>query len=75
MFMIEIVEGKDQPNEMGKPQYEELGESVGLLLCLLASYFHTARYVVLDYGFCVLKVFIELRRNGIFGCALIKKRG
>jgi hypothetical protein len=41
---------------------------------MLQSYFHTARYIVLDSGFCVLKGIIELRKNGLFGCALIKKR-
>jgi hypothetical protein len=41
---------------------------------MLQSYFHTARYIVLDSGFCVLKGIIELRKNGVFGCALIKKR-
>jgi len=28
----------------------------------------------LDSGFCVLKAIIELKRNGLFGCALVKKR-
>jgi hypothetical protein len=41
---------------------------------MLQSCFHTARYIVLDSGFCVLKGIIELRKNGLFGCALIKKR-
>jgi hypothetical protein len=42
---------------------------------MLQLYFHTARYIVLESGFCVLKAIIELRKNGLFGCALIKNRG
>ena len=33
----------------------------------------TAKIVVLDSGFCVLKGLIELRKKGIFVAALIKK--
>ena len=40
---------------------------------MLQSYFHTARYIVLDSGFCVLKAIIKVQKNGLFGCALIKK--
>ena len=41
---------------------------------MLSPYFGTGRYIVLDSGFCVLKAIVELKRNGLFGCALIKKR-
>ena len=41
---------------------------------MLQSYFHTARYIVLDSGFCVLKAIIKLQKNGLFGCVLIKKQ-
>ena len=73
MFVIELVEGKDSPPQIAK-QFKEHGKTAGLLLPMLQSYFHTARYIVLDSGFCVLKGIIELRKNGLFGCALIKKR-
>jgi hypothetical protein len=73
MFVIELVEGKDAPPQMSK-QFSQHGKTAGLLLRMLQSYFHTARYIVLDSGFCVLKGIIELRKNGLFGCALIKKR-
>ena len=75
MTSIELVEGKDRPQEIGAPEYEDLGgKTVGLLLRLLKNYFGSARYVVLDSGFCVLKALIELKRKGVFACALIKKR-
>ena len=74
MVLIELVEGKDAPAQIRK-QFEQYGKTAGLLLRMLQPYFHTARYIVLDSGFCVLKAIIELRKNGLFVCALIKKGG
>ena len=75
MVAIELVEGKDRPRELGQPEYKNLGgKTIGLLLRLLKNYFGSARYVVLDSGFCVLKALVELKRRGVFACALIKKR-
>ncbi len=34
----------------------------------------TARYIVLDSNFCVLKALIKLCRKGIFVCAFIEKK-
>ena len=68
-----MVEGKDRPPERGRAEFNVLGKTVGLLLRMLKSVFNTGRYIVLDSGFC-LKALIELRQNGLFGCALIKKR-
>lgn len=74
MLSIELVEGKDAPSQIQK-QFEQFGKTAGLLLRMLQSYFHTARYIILDSGFCVLKALVKLRKNGLFGCALIKKGG
>ena len=45
-----------------------------LLLRMTNSHFATDRYVILDSGLCVLKGLIQLRKKGIFACAVIKKR-
>ena len=45
-----------------------------LFLCMMKSYFATGRYVIIDSGFCVLKGLIQLRKKGIFACAVIKKK-
>ena len=74
LFSIELVEGKDRPPERDRPEFDVLGKTDGLLLQMLKSVFNTGRYIVLDSGFCVLKALIELRQNGLLGCALIKKR-
>ena len=47
---------------------------MGLLLRMMKSYFATVRYLILDYGFCVLKGLIQYRKKGVFSCDLIKKR-
>ena len=40
---------------------------------MLKSYFCAGKYVILDSGFCVLKALIELKKHGIYSCALIHK--
>ncbi len=75
MDAIELVEGKDHPMEMSQPEYKDLGgKTVGLLLRLCKNYFGSAHYVVLDSGFFVLKVLVELKRIGVHACSLIKKQ-
>ncbi len=32
MFQVELVEGKDWPQELGKMEFEEMGKIVGLML-------------------------------------------
>jgi Transposase IS4 len=74
MYFIELVEGKDEPRERPKKAYSELGKTVGMLQRLTQPIWHTGKVVVLDSGFCVLQALIELRKRGVFGAALIKKR-
>jgi hypothetical protein len=40
---------------------------------MVLSVFNTRRYIVLDSGFFFFKGLVELRWNGLFGAALIKK--
>ncbi len=65
--------GKDTPPEIPL-EYNNLGKTVGLMLRCLCSYFTLGKYVVLDSGFCILKGIIELKKHGVYACALIKKR-
>jgi len=73
LFDLELVEGKDQPEEH-EPEFSDRGKTVGLLLRLTRSLWNTTKVVVLDSGFCVLQGLIELRKKGVFAAALIKKR-
>ena len=47
---------------------------MGLFWRMIKRYFATGGYVILDSGFCVLKGLIQLRKKGMFACAVIKKR-
>jgi hypothetical protein len=73
MFVMEMVEGKDHPPQV-VPRYSELGKTTGLLMRMLQSYFSMGRYVILDSGLCVLKALVQLKKGGMFACAVIKKR-
>jgi hypothetical protein len=73
MFVMEIVEGKDHPPQV-VPRYSELGKTTGLMMRMLQNYFSTGWYVILDSGFCDLKALIQLKKVGMFACAVIKKR-
>ena len=74
-FVIELVEGKEHPYQAGLLEFEDLrGKTVGLLFCMMKSYFATGRYITLDYGFCVLKGLIQLRKKGVFACSVINKK-
>ncbi len=72
MFVMEMVEGKDHPPQVAE-RYSELGKTTGLLMRMLQSYFASGRYVVLNSGFCVLKALVQLKKVGMFACAVIKK--
>jgi hypothetical protein len=71
MFSMEMVEGKDHPPQAAE-RWNKLGKMSGLFLRMLASYFSTGWYIVLDSGFCILKALVKLK-FGIFACAMIKK--
>jgi Transposase IS4 len=74
MWGVELVEGKDAPNNRPKKFEDKGGATVGLLLRLCEPVFYTGICLVLDSGFCVLKGLIELRKVGVFAASVIKKR-
>jgi Transposase IS4 len=72
---IELMKEKDEPKQgHGPKEFDNLGKTVGLLLHLTKPIWGTAKVVVLDSGFCVLKGLIELKKKGTLAAALIKKR-
>lgn len=74
MFAIELVEGKDSPNQRPNSPTNQHGPTCGLLLRLCSNLYHSGKVVILDSGFCVLQGIIELRKVGVFATAFIKKR-
>ena len=63
MWGIEMVEGKDHPWQLGQPQYDSLGSTIGLLLWILTPIFFKGVIIILDSGFCMLKGIVELRKR------------
>ena len=74
IWSVDLREGKDRPRHLGEKEYDDMGKTVGTLLRLMKSQFGTGKTVVLDSGFCVLQGLVELKKNGIYTHALIKKR-
>ena len=68
------MEGKYRPTELSNNKWEELGETVGLILQMCESIFSTGKWVLLDSGFCVSKGVSSLLEFGVYAAALIKKR-
>lgn len=70
MFGLEIVEGKVAPKE--RPlKIEKLGKTVDLLLRLTKLLWGTAKIVVKDSGYCVVKRIVDLRNRGVYAAASI----
>ena len=74
MWAIELVEGKDALPTLQCSTNLLVGKTGDLLLRMLRPIFGTAKVVILDSGFCVLKALIELRKNGVYASAVVKKR-
>ena len=74
IFGFKLVEGEDEPDEKPADLTNQHGKTVGLLLRMCESLYHTGKVVVLDSGFCVLRGLVELQKNGVYAAAVIKKR-
>ena len=61
MLDIELVEGKDHPGDISPDEYENIGETVALLVRLCCHIYSTGKVVIIDSGFCVLQGIIKLR--------------
>ena len=68
------MEGKDRPTELGNKKWEELRNTVGLMLRICEPIFSTGKFVVLGSGFCVSKGITALLEFGVFAAAFVKKR-
>ena len=73
MWALELCEGKDHPTQLNNKEFDELGKTIGMLLCLTKPVWGSGKIFILDSAFCVLKAIIELKKKGVFAAALIKK--
>jgi Transposase IS4 len=61
--MLQETQQNTAMTEVGKP-----------LVRLTKAFWYHSIFLVLDSGFCVLEALAELRKVGIYGAAVIKKR-
>ena len=71
---MDIVKGKEMPSQRPPKYFSDLAKTVGLLLRLTKPLWHTAKLVILDSGFFVLKGIVEFQKKGVFALVLIKNR-
>ena len=58
---------------MGKKEFDEKGETEGLMFHVSNPLWGMVKVVVMDSGFCVMEGIILMVKKGSFGLALIKK--
>ncbi len=80
MWRVKLQEGKDRPKDAnGHPrfpsQYENHSKTAALMLEMTKPIHNTGKVVTMDSGFCVTVGILALHDAGVFGQALIKKRG
>ena len=79
MWRAKIQEGKDQPMNVNSPfhpsKFEMFLPTAKLMLEMSEPIRGSGRVVTLDSGFCATAGILVLHDVGVFGQALIKKRG
>ena len=73
IWFAEIVGGRGQPRERRRPEFDDIGKTLGKMLRCTRPIWKCAMVVIMDSVFCVIKGFVELWKKGIFGAAVIKK--
>ena len=73
IWALELCEGKDCPTQLNNKEFDELGKTIGTLLCLTKPAWGSGKIFVLHSGFCVLKAIIELKKKGVF-CSSINQK-
>jgi hypothetical protein len=75
IFWIEIVEGKDRPSQLGPPLHvDHHGKLCGLVLRAAECIKGSNRVIGMDSGFGVLATLPELRKRGLHGTVVLKKK-
>jgi hypothetical protein len=74
LYAAEIVMGKDTPENYVHQYEREESKTSSLLAQLTRSIWHSGKVVILDSGFCVLQALINLKKQGLYAGAVVKKR-
>ncbi len=80
MWRIKIQEGKDRlkdqnNNPLYPTEFENYTKTSALMLYMTKPIHNTGKIVTMDSGFCVAAGILALHHVGVYGQALIKKRG
>ena len=67
------MEGKDRPTQLGLKKWEELGDTVGIMLQICEPIFSSSKCVMHDSVFCVSNGITALLNFGVYTDALTKK--
>ena len=74
MWFAEISEGRDRPCGPGRPDFDEIGKTVVTMLRYTRPICNFSNVFIMGSGLCVTNFLVNLRKKGVFGAALIKKR-
>ena len=76
MYRWELVEGKDRPKDLGRPNFEtELEKStMALMWRMTKPLWVTGKAVIMDIVFYVLKGLIGMYDRGVYDSEVVKKR-
>ena len=74
MWFSEIVEGRYRPRERGRTEFDDIGKILGKMMWCTRHIWNFVKVFIMDSGLCVTKGLVELRKKGVFGAAIIKKR-
>ena len=74
MYRTELVEGKDAPAQRGPPEYDNLGKTAGLMIRMCRPIWGSDKTVVQDSGFGVVAGIVGMKKKGVRGQSLVKKR-
>ena len=76
MHSWDIFEGRDNPIIMERLKFETINNMkiVRLIILLTRLIWRTRKAVSMYISLCVLKGTLEMRKRGVYGIGLIKKR-
>ena len=72
LWRSQIVEVRDNPQQIDNKEYNKLGKMVSLMLRMNIPIFVSGKDVVLNRGFCASKGITQFKTKGVFSEAMIE---
>ena len=74
-IFVDIVEGKDKPTEIWKPEFEaDYGVTGVLMMRMTKPLFGTGKDLVMDSIFCGMKEIVGMLSHGVYGTPAVNKK-